>query len=79
MGTPKSRGDGISLVSWRGIPSWDELWICFLGFEDTTAALELLVGLASAQLCFESKPRAARLALADGVFARVTERLDGSE
>src|SRR5258706_3724086 len=78
-GGSKSRGDGVLLVSPRGIPSWDELWIYFLGFWDTSAALELLVGLASAQLCFESKPRAARMAFADGVFARVTERLDISE
>ena len=71
-----SRGDGVSS---RGIPSWDAPWICFLGFGDTTVALELLVGLASAQLCFESKPRATRTALAEELFGRDIERLDISD
>ena len=66
-------------MSLRGIPSWDGLWLCLLNFGDTAAALELLAGFASAQLCFELKPRAERIVLVDGVFARVTGRLDGSE
>lgn len=66
-------------MSFRGIPPWDGLRICFLGFENETTALELLVGLASAQLYFESKLRAVRMTLADEVFVRATERLEGSE
>lgn len=78
-GGSKSRGDGISLVSPRGIPLWDRLRICFLGFENETTALELLVGLANPQLYFESKLRAVRMTLPDEVFVRATQRLEGSE
>ena len=67
-------------MSCSGIPSRNGLCVCFLAFGDATAALlELLVGRASAQSCFELKPSAERMLLADGVSVRATERFGGSE
>ena len=55
IGDSKQSREGTPSMSLRGIPSWNGWWLCFLGFGEVIAGLELLVGRPSALVVIEAE------------------------